>query len=458
MLGIFPAADGSAATEVRNSCESSASSSPTADGSVLSRLDEVQRAQTQQAAVMRSLESCISDMVRASRPSRDYREMSSISLAADATAASADADASVHAATMPARVPIPAPQPHASSPQPHVGRGQHRKESWTWDPQVQGDLEQSFELFRSMRKHKVKTGDSPLNPRRRFSMMRSKSSSSLARLKKAVSPSASPELLRRHPSTKKTSPDGTPQPGSLRAMTIMPGNDLEGVDGPSAQSMGSDHGAEAPLTASGIISRWAHAKKLRFTANIGGSSRDVSRTLKALIGQKKSARSSKSVIERLRSSPSSRMLRSSWLFRQRVAGRLSRRDARRQPCGALCSLPLCRIVPHVPPDALLGLIFDKVSTIAVAYIATFTPLQVAFYSRFDAMPWHLTNLIIETLFIVDVGLRFRRGFNHDGVQIKDPHFIALHYFRGEFFTDAIASFPCAATLSSLPQPLSTWLF
>ena len=89
------------------------------------------------------------------------------------------------------------------------------------------------------------------------------------------------------------------------------------------------------------------------------------------------------------------------------------------------------------------------------FIATFTPPQVAFYSHYDSLPWHLTNLAIEILFLVDIAGRFRRGFKHDGVRVTDAHFIGLHYLRGNFIGDVVASFPYAWLLGVriFPDPV-----
>ena len=101
-------------------------------------------------------------------------------------------------------------------------------------------------------------------------------------------------------------------------------------------------------------------------------------------------------------------MRSSWLFRQRAAGRLSKKEQQVHPVAAVCTSPLLTFFPILAPDSLAILVCDLLNGLAVAYIATFTPLQAAFYSIFDTVPWHVANLICESLFIISVLLRFRR--------------------------------------------------
>ena len=139
----------------------------------------------------------------------------------------------------------------------------------------------------------------------------------------------------------------------------------------------------------------------------------------------------------------SKSMRSSWLFRQRAAGRLSRKEEQEHPITFLCTSLFCRRLAVLAPDAPPVLICDMLNTACAAFIATLTPLQSAFPSHFDASPWHIANLVCEWVFILSVLLRFRRGFNYDGVYVEDPTFIAMHYLRGNFASDVIASFPYA---------------
>lgn len=164
-------------------------------------------------------------------------------------------------------------------------------------------------------------------------------------------------------------------------------------------------------------------------------------------------------------------LRASWLFRQRAAGRLGKKDERKQPIALLfTSLPCFAWLPIFPPDAIVAIAWDWLVSVSLAYVSIFTPLQVvrlvspvpqrslalpaangmlflcrwsqvAFYSVFDTVAWHTANVCVEAFFIASVAFRFRCGFNHDGVYVSDPHFIAAHYLQDKFLLDVIACFP-----------------
>lgn len=150
------------------------------------------------------------------------------------------------------------------------------------------------------------------------------------------------------------------------------------------------------------------------------------------------------------------MLRSSWLYRQRAAGRLKAHEQRAAPCSVTCSTfcasYLLHCLPIVPPSATVSVAWDTVLRFALMHVAVFTPLQAAFYVTFDSTSWHAANLVSEVLFLLSLIVRFRRGFMHDGVYIQDPVFIAAHYLRGDFLTDAIAAFPYAWLLGVRLQP------
>ena len=253
------------------------------------------------------------------------------------------------------------------------------EEDWAWNPQLQTDLEQRFERIRSVR-------------HRKRALVKAMSSAS------------------------------TTEAAASRQTATMRESQASDADASPRQRLTSSAGR--------LVATWARAKA--FGQSTAGRHE-----------AKNAIRETTNGAQRNPLRLPVRTLRSSWLYRQRTAGRLSRRDMRRQPCGILCGPTACKWLPILPPDSFVCRGIDVITTLAVVYIATFTPLQVAFYRIFDTLPWHLTNLATEGLFVLNILLRFRRGFNHDGVYVSDPHFIALHYFRGHFTADAIASFPYA---------------
>ena len=407
MLGLFPRAN----EEASASSSSANESTHSADSSVLSQLEAMKQAQSEQAASMRLLESCISDMMGASRRSRDGSEHRT-------------AESSISRSMSPIRPAGVSLSPAASFSvsESVAGRKKQHKaklaESWTWSPEVQGNLEQSFEMIRSIRRRR-KSIDIPQRQQHNFA-----ASSMPARSK------APTDHARRC--------SNTPSPDAFReSHRCSCRSTLERSSSGSAAKERS-----SSFSASAIVARLAQAKsRNHLKSSLQDSALDFTKAMKRVVNSQKVPRSRSRVPARL-ANPS-RTLRASWLFRQRVAGRLSKQDVRRQPCGVLCALTVCKRLPIASPDSLVGGIVDSLSALAVVHISTFTPVQVAFYSHFDAMPWHIANLFIELFFMLSIAFNFRRGFKHDGIHVSDPQFIALHYLRGEFFTDAIASFPCA---------------
>jgi hypothetical protein len=398
---------------------------PDTGNTVSSQLEAVQRAQAQQAAVMQLLESRISDMLNERRRGSEI-----------CTALSDRNGNQIQPTAIP-----PTSAAASRAPTRGVSNGQLRKGSWTWDPQVQGDLEQSFEVLRSICRRKCTLGSSrrSRNGRRDRATSPASSMASPATSTREASPANSQELARRRKQKpSRTSPEGTPE--VRRRSPICSPSAARRSDKSQSKASDDDNGNKrrvSSLSASGLLAKWTHAKTRPRQRR---SSSDLVAMLRSLLSKHDAPRG-KTVVLNKRFSKPSRMLRSSWLFRQRVAGRLTRRDLLRHPCGAVCSLPFCKHLPTLPPDSNVGHVLDVLTALAIVYVATFTPLQVAFYSIFDALPWHLANLATELLFPLCIAIKFRRGFNYDGIRVSDTHFIALHYLRGDFAADVVASFP-----------------
>ena len=376
--------------------------------------------------MMRSVESCMANVIKASRPPREI----CTSINASVTSISTDLDR--HAPDADGRAFAPSQTPMPSSAGPSSSGAQQRKASWAWDQQLQSDLEQTFEQLRTFRRVEP-SGDSPEGSRHELTNSRTAESAFPA--PSHVDPE-SPEWTRRNLS--KSSPAATPE-AERRFRMARSASML-------ADSLESSQIATSTpsLSASGVIGKWMQAKKSQHIGDVTQSTRDFAKAMKTFSAGLTGPRSRKRLIDRLvDGSPklSPAVLRSSWLFRQRAAGRLTRREVRQQPCGLLCGFHICMHMGILSPNSLVCTLFDMLNAFAVAYVATFTPLQVAFYEYFDGMPWRVTNVSVEILFMLGILLRFRRGFNYDGVPVFDPQFIALHYMRGEFVADAIASFP-----------------
>ena len=128
MLGMFTPKNA-------GSDRSTADSSTLSDSDVLTQLEAMRKVQTQQAAIMTSLEGRISEMLGQSKDSHLASTSESLKHAVG----------SCHLNSIAAR------RSHtANDKQAHSGTWRElRKASWAWDPQVQADLELSFKTMRS---------------------------------------------------------------------------------------------------------------------------------------------------------------------------------------------------------------------------------------------------------------------------------------------------------------------
>ena len=332
----------------------------------------------------------------------------------------------------------------------------------SWDDQKQDELEQSFEAMRSqMLKRKQPLHSMPFDDSlgsKRFGRMLSNSYRTF-RNRMRMQPGDESSMS----TTGQSDWSATPPPVSF-----------VDVESPRTSVTSNHAHVQSPLSrANDLLTKWTKAKQSR-QAVLAGVQRSRSR-LRCVesnllscpflsLSKCRSLRLSPCMVlclhrnvmlasermatrrltTRVRSQTrNSKTMRSSWFFRQRAAGRLSRHEERRQPVALLCTSPFGRWLPVLAPDSLLILTCDLVNAIAMSFVAVFTPLQAAFYAEFDSIPWHAANTVCECVFILSVVLHFRRGFNHDGVYVEDPTFIAMHYLRGNFATDFIASFPYA---------------
>ena len=58
-----------------------------------------------------------------------------------------------------------------------------------------------------------------------------------------------------------------------------------------------------------------------------------------------------------------------------------------------------------------------------------------------ADPLVIIDLIVDVMFIADILINFRTTFLQNGEVITDPQKIAINYFKGWFFIDAVAAIP-----------------
>jgi hypothetical protein len=360
---------------------------------LLSQLELMQLAQSEQTNMMRSLEAQLSELLSVSNvgpptangtSSTESTSFSTLESNAHARQSHESPDGSSHLfGTQQTTIGSCG----ALVWTPEVNRRQLRKASWAWDPQVQRDLEDSFEmLLQSKRRIRASSSDA--------------------------------EMERGQEQQQSVAGDAETFSGSSMSSSIL------------------------PISASRLVAKWTRLKQHRQATPVKKMQSSSVNQRRMAEQERRMGRDRTTSRTATNRQTTRAALRSSWFFRQRAAGRIHAADEMTKPWWMICRAPCLSFIPIIGPKSPFCLTFDFLVTTSVAFIAVFTPLQVAFESLFDATPWHAVSLAIEIIFVLNVALSFRRGFSHDGVHIKDPLFIAMHYFRGDFATDAIASFPC----------------
>ncbi|KAL7076627.1 hypothetical protein ACQ4LE_003808, partial [Meloidogyne hapla] len=108
----------------------------------------------------------------------------------------------------------------------------------------------------------------------------------------------------------------------------------------------------------------------------------------------------------------------------------------------------CTIIHYSPFKA----VWDWIILLLVIYTAIFTPYVAAFLLREGqntqqrkakfGEPMEIIDLIVDIFFIIDIIINFRTTYVNDNDEVvSDPGKIALHYFKGWFFIDAVAAVP-----------------
>jgi len=78
----------------------------------------------------------------------------------------------------------------------------------------------------------------------------------------------------------------------------------------------------------------------------------------------------------------------------------------------------------------------------VLYSVIMVPMQAAFESAFHpALAWNSCNVLVDSAFILDMGINFRTSFMRNGALIKESRSIVQYYLHGEFRLDSIVAFP-----------------
>ena len=78
---------------------------------------------------------------------------------------------------------------------------------------------------------------------------------------------------------------------------------------------------------------------------------------------------------------------------------------------------------------------------------------MAFDRELDTVVVRVMTFTFEIIFMLGMLIRMCRGFEIDGIEVRDPDVIARHYLRGPFVTDLLASFPYTWLLGIRLTPL-----
>jgi len=93
-----------------------------------------------------------------------------------------------------------------------------------------------------------------------------------------------------------------------------------------------------------------------------------------------------------------------------------------------------------PIESTLRQVWDVVSAVLILYIAFCLPVFMSFEPRIsDAVLYF--DLAVDVFFLLDIALSFITGFYKDGIMVRTPRRVAVHYFMGWFLPDFLSSFP-----------------
>ena len=114
--------------------------------------------------------------------------------------------------------------------------------------------------------------------------------------------------------------------------------------------------------------------------------------------------------------------------------------------GLLCTC--CRYIPILHPNSKFITWWMGGMALLIIYCGVVIPLEIAFESQLERdwgatgwQVWSAWNVFVDFLFIVDIVLNFRTGYEAHGTYVDDDRKVALHYLHGSFAIDFVGSFP-----------------
>ena len=233
--------------------DSSTVQKTTADRAIVEQLEKMQRAQAHQAMLMASLESRISEVLSVSCST------SGSSSPGEETMLPSCSKSLQQSA--PATTPPSAPQLPGEAPKRNI-----RRPSWTWDPQMQGNLERNFQSFRNAGRRKA-------NQTPAFDARADRVTSVLA-CQQGPKPSFPSYAPQPHAECSGSRPSSVTTDASTRSATTTTEEEPSAasefkvhveVDTPRVTTPRPSHPPRTPLkspfSAEGIVAKWAKLKK-----------------------------------------------------------------------------------------------------------------------------------------------------------------------------------------------------
>ena len=86
-------------------------------------------------------------------------------------------------------------------------------------------------------------------------------------------------------------------------------------------------------------------------------------------------------------------------------------------------------------------LWDIISMLLILFVCVTTPARIAFTDE-DDNTWTIINIVIDTLFLIDLVLNFFSAYHDEELNLIDGRKeIALHYLKGWFLIDLISILP-----------------
>ena len=104
------------------------------------------------------------------------------------------------------------------------------------------------------------------------------------------------------------------------------------------------------------------------------------------------------------------------------------------------------VLPVAHPDSNKRMAWNLGIMLLVFASALLVPFNLAFDDEFaleTRRGFHVADMLFDCIFLFDILLNFRIGYDKDGFFVQDAYLVANHYLKGYFVLDCVSSFPLA---------------